>query len=95
MASFARINGDRLFELRAGNGNNCRYDEFIQRLTDLAKADIKFEHDYLQSAVEAAAQKTKWAHKIDNSMVNTVQVIDKKNIIVSTMDGKVVLLQEK
>jgi len=28
-------------------------------------------------------------------MVNTVNVIDKKNIIVSTMDGKVVLLQEK
>ena len=46
-------------------------------------------------AVEAAVQKTRWAHKIDNSMVNTVQVIDKKNIIVSTMDGKVVLLQEK
>ncbi len=46
-------------------------------------------------AVEAAVQKTRWAHKIDNSMVNTVQVIDKKNIIASTMDGKVVLLQEK
>ncbi len=46
-------------------------------------------------AVEAAAQKTRWAHKIDNSMVNTVQVINKKNIVVSTMDGKVVLLKEK
>ena len=46
-------------------------------------------------AVDAGAQKTWWAHKIDNSMVNTVQVINKKNIIASTMDGKVVLLQEK
>jgi outer membrane protein assembly factor BamB len=46
-------------------------------------------------AVDAAAQKTVWAYKIDNSMVNTVNVIDKKNIIASTMDGKVVLLQEK
>jgi outer membrane protein assembly factor BamB/predicted phosphodiesterase len=46
-------------------------------------------------AVDAAAQKIEWAYKIDNSMVNTVNVIDKKNIIASTMDGKVVLLQEK
>ncbi len=33
-----------------------------------------------------------WAHKIDNSMVNTVRPIDKKNVVVSTMDGKLVLL---
>jgi outer membrane protein assembly factor BamB len=46
-------------------------------------------------AVDAAAQKIEWAYKIDNSMVNTVQVIDKKNIIAATMDGKVMLLQEK
>ena len=46
-------------------------------------------------AVDAATQKTVWAYKIDNSMVNTVNVIDKKNIIAATMDGKVVLLQEK
>jgi outer membrane protein assembly factor BamB/predicted MPP superfamily phosphohydrolase len=44
-------------------------------------------------AIDAAKQKVAWAHKIDNSMVNTVNVIDKKNLIVSTMDGKVVLLQ--
>ncbi|TKC10587.1 metallophosphoesterase [Pedobacter polaris] len=36
-----------------------------------------------------------WAHKIDNSMVNTVNVIDGKNVLVSTMDGKVTLLQAK
>jgi outer membrane protein assembly factor BamB/predicted phosphodiesterase len=46
-------------------------------------------------AVDAAEQKIRWAYKIDNSMVNTVNVIDKKNVIASTMDGKVVLLQEK
>lgn len=33
-----------------------------------------------------------WAHKIDNSMVNTVKVIDKRHLIVSTMDGKVAFL---
>jgi outer membrane protein assembly factor BamB/calcineurin-like phosphoesterase family protein len=46
-------------------------------------------------AVDATAQKIAWAYKIDNSMVNTVNVIDKKNIIASTMDGKVVLLRSK
>ena len=44
-------------------------------------------------AIDAMQQKVAWVHKIDNSMVNTVKVIDKKNLVVSTMDGKVVLLQ--
>ena len=34
-----------------------------------------------------------WIHKIDNSMINTVRVIDKRNVVVATMDGKVVLLK--
>ncbi len=34
-----------------------------------------------------------WLHKIDNSMINTIKPIDQKNIIVSTMDGKVTLLK--
>lgn len=37
--------------------------------------------------------KTLWAHKIDNSMVNTFKVIDDKTLVVSTMDGKVTLLK--
>ncbi len=44
-------------------------------------------------AVDIAQKNIAWAHKIDNSMINTVNVINKKNIIVSTMDGKVSLLQ--
>ena len=44
-------------------------------------------------AVDVNQRKTAWAYKIDNSMVNTLNVINKKNIIASTMDGKVVLLQ--
>lgn len=44
-------------------------------------------------AVDAARRQVAWAYKIDNSMVNTVNVINGKNIIASTMDGKVVLLQ--
>ena len=42
--------------------------------------------------VNSSLQKTIWAHKIDNSMVNTVRIIDKKSLVVSTMDGKIVLL---
>lgn len=37
--------------------------------------------------------KTVWAHKIDNSMVNTVNVISKNELLVSTMDGVVTLLK--
>ncbi|MGB3006081.1 MAG: PQQ-binding-like beta-propeller repeat protein [Chitinophagaceae bacterium] len=38
-------------------------------------------------------KKLVWAHKIDNSMVNTVNVIDKNKLVASTMDGKLVLLE--
>ncbi len=43
-------------------------------------------------AIDAMQKKIAWVHKIDNSMVNTVNVINKKNIIAATMDGKVTLL---
>lgn len=46
-------------------------------------------------AIDPKNQKTVWAHKIDNSMINTVNVIDGKNILVSTMDGKVSWLISK
>ena len=46
-------------------------------------------------AIDPAAQKLVWSHKIDNSMVNTVKVLDKQHVIASTMDGKVVLLEVK
>jgi outer membrane protein assembly factor BamB len=44
-------------------------------------------------AIDITTKKIAWAYKIDNAMVNTVNVINKKNIIASTMDGKVTLLQ--
>jgi outer membrane protein assembly factor BamB len=46
-------------------------------------------------AIDPKTQKTVWAHKIDNSMVNTVRVLTKKQLIASTMDGKVTLLEVK
>ena len=44
-------------------------------------------------AIDPAQQKILWAHKIDNSMVNTVRVLNSKQVVASTMDGKVVLLE--
>jgi outer membrane protein assembly factor BamB len=44
-------------------------------------------------SINPQKQLINWAHKIDNSMVNTVKVLDAQHIIASTMDGKVVLLK--
>ncbi len=43
--------------------------------------------------IDPSEKAIKWAHKIDNSMINTVRVIDKRHLVVSTMDGKLVLLE--
>ncbi len=43
--------------------------------------------------IDPLERKTLWAHKIDNSMINTFRVIDDKTLLVSTMDGKVSLIQ--
>lgn len=43
-------------------------------------------------AVDPKQHRMLWAHKIDNAMVNTVRVLSRRQIIASTMDGKVVLL---
>ncbi len=44
-------------------------------------------------AIDVKQKKIAWAYKIDNSMVNTLNILNKKNIIASTMDGKITLLQ--
>jgi outer membrane protein assembly factor BamB len=46
-------------------------------------------------SIDPSAQKINWAYKIDNSMVNTVNVISGEQVIASTMDGKVCLLQSR
>jgi outer membrane protein assembly factor BamB len=42
---------------------------------------------------DPATPKPLWAHKIDNSMVNTVNILAKDSILVATMDGVVTLLK--
>jgi outer membrane protein assembly factor BamB len=46
-------------------------------------------------AIEANSQQKRWAYKIDNSMVNTVRVLNSKQLIASTMDGKICLLKAR
>jgi outer membrane protein assembly factor BamB len=46
-------------------------------------------------AIDPKERKVLWAHKIDNSMVNTVRVLSGRQLIASTMDGKVVLLEAR
>ncbi|WP_276485234.1 PQQ-binding-like beta-propeller repeat protein [Paraflavitalea pollutisoli] len=46
-------------------------------------------------AIDPQQRKVIWTHKIDNSMVNTVRVINSKKVLASTMDGKVALLEVK
>lgn len=44
-------------------------------------------------SIDPLEKKVNWAHKIDHSMVNTVRVLDGRHIVVSTMDGKLTLLE--
>lgn len=44
-------------------------------------------------AIDPSKQEVQWAYKIDNSMVNTVRVLGRQQIVASTMDGKIVLLE--
>ena len=44
-------------------------------------------------AINPKNQTIIWVHKVDNSMINTVKVIDEHHIIASTMDGKVEMIE--
>jgi outer membrane protein assembly factor BamB len=46
-------------------------------------------------AIDPKAGRLAWKHKVDNSMVNTVNVFDDRRLVASTMDGKVVLLERR
>lgn len=64
--------------------------------SDLIEKDGKVFFGTKNGVVYAIDPKTKqniWLHKIDNSMINTMNVIDGNNLLVSTMDGKVTLLR--
>jgi outer membrane protein assembly factor BamB len=43
-------------------------------------------------SIDPGSRKTNWTYKIDNSMVNTVKVLNDTTLVASTMDGKIILL---
>lgn len=46
-------------------------------------------------AIDPHSRKRLWVNRIDNSMVNTVRVIDGWHLLAATMDGKISLLETK
>ena len=44
-------------------------------------------------SIDPRSQIINWAHKIDNSMANTVNPVDENSLVVATMDGKVEWLE--
>jgi outer membrane protein assembly factor BamB len=44
-------------------------------------------------AIDPANRRVAWKHKIDNSMVNTVNAFEERRLVAATMDGKVALLE--
>ncbi len=44
-------------------------------------------------SIDTHNRRINWRYKIDNSMVNTVQVLDGRHLLAATMDGKLVLLE--
>lgn len=46
-------------------------------------------------ALDPLKKEMLWAHKVDNSMVNTVNVLNKNQILMATMDGIITLLENK
>jgi len=45
--------------------------------------------------IDPAKQQVVWAHKLDNSMINTVRPLSRNKVLVTTMDGMVSLLAVK
>ncbi len=84
---------------RTDSGIEWRYNAdfgYEHTPSDLIEKDGKIFFGTKNGVVYAIDPKTKqniWLHKIDNSMINTMNVIDANTLLVSTMDGKVTLLR--
>lgn len=46
-------------------------------------------------SIDPKTETINWKYKIDNSMVNTIRIIGKEQLVAATMDGKIVLLEWK
>ncbi|MCY1531444.1 Outer membrane protein assembly factor BamB [compost metagenome] len=79
----------RLWKLHAGFG-------YEHTPSDLIEKDGMVFYGTKNGVVytfDSRTHQNGWLHKIDNSMINTIRPVDGKNIVVSTMDGKVTWLK--
>lgn len=71
------------------------YDHVPSMLYERARNVLFGTRNGVVYSIDPKKKKINWAHKIDNSMVNTIRLVGDKRIIAATMDGKVVLLSRK
>jgi outer membrane protein assembly factor BamB len=73
---------------------NCKYgyDHVPSMLIEEGDQILFGTKNGVVYSVDTNNKSVTWAHKIDNSMVNTVNVLNAKQLIASTMDGKVAML---
>jgi glucose dehydrogenase len=77
------------WKLNAGNGYEHAPSMLIEK-----EGEVFFgTRNGVVYAIDPAKQQITWAFKIDNSMVNTVNPISAKQVIASTMDGKLCLIE--
>lgn len=74
---------------------NYGYDHVPSMLTE-KNGEVYFGgRNGIVFSIDPKMQAHNWSYKIDNSMVNTVNVLNGHQLIAATMDGKIVLLQWK
>jgi outer membrane protein assembly factor BamB len=86
--SASRSNPDSIYRIDCKYG----YDHVPSMLIPANDLMLTGTKNGIIYAVSQNDNTMKWAYKIDNSMVHTVQVSNKKTLFASTMDGKVVRL---
>lgn len=78
-----------LWKMHVGYG----YDHVPSMLVEADGQVIFGTRNGVVYSIDPLQQKVRWAHKIDNSMVNTVRVVESGILAVTTMDGRLVRLQ--
>lgn len=74
---------------------NYGYDHVPSMLTE-KNGEVYFGgRNGVVFSIDPKTKTHNWSYKIDNSMVNTVNVLNRHQLVAATMDGKITLLQWK
>lgn len=76
---------------------DCGYDYDIAPSMPIEKDGMLFfsTKNGLVLALAARTGALTWQHKIDNSLVNTVAPVDANRVVITNMNGRVVLLEKQ